>query len=178
MLSKLRKITCILIIIFLFTQPILAQSSATIIVDPNTRYQTITGWEAGEQAGQDFPGFPQFSDTLFTQAVNDLGISRFRLAIRSGLEHTQDNYTIWKGKGSPTSGVEYDTWRCIRTSTVNDNSDPNSINWNGFHFAELDNSIQKVVLPMKQKLEARGEKLYINWRKPRWESIENKRNGS
>jgi len=36
------------------------------------------------------------------------------------------------------------------------------INPAGFHFSALDSSVVRVVLPMKQRLEARGERLFVN----------------
>jgi hypothetical protein len=45
---------------------------------------------------------------------------------------------------------------------VNDNADPHVINWSGFDFSELDANIEQAVLPLKRRLEARGEKLYVN----------------
>ncbi|MGH7447805.1 MAG: hypothetical protein ACRELT_09620, partial [Longimicrobiales bacterium] len=53
-------------------------------------------------------------------------------------------------------------WRCHRWLTVNDNDDPAVINWDGFQFHQLDEAIETVVLPMRERLEARGERLYVN----------------
>jgi hypothetical protein len=50
----------------------------------------------------------------------------------------------------------------MRYPTVNDNDDPNSINWSGFDFSELDTSVDTIVLPLNQRIEARGERLFIN----------------
>jgi hypothetical protein len=59
-----------------------AADHTLITLNPQTTYQTMTGWEATGQAGQtDIPAFPQYKDTLFEQAVNDLGINRLRLEI-------------------------------------------------------------------------------------------------
>jgi hypothetical protein len=133
-------------------------SQAVITLHPDTTYQTITGWEAVAQAGhEDSPAFPVYADSLFDLAANDLGINRIRLEVRSGAEHSKD---LW----SETRAGQLDraTIRCIRYSTVNDDDDPFHINWNGFHFAELDHALENVVLPMKQQLERRGETLFLN----------------
>ena len=42
----------------------------------------MIGWEAVAQAGQrDCPGFNQYKNDLFDQAVNDLGINRLRVEV-------------------------------------------------------------------------------------------------
>ncbi len=122
---------------------------AVITLNPGVKYQTITGWEAVAQAGQfDCPGFSQYSDKLFDQVVNDLGINRIRLEIQSGAENTPAYWTGHLGQ--------------LRFATVNDNNDPAEINWAGFQFDAFDQTVEQVVLPLKQRLEARGERLFIN----------------
>lgn len=70
---------------------------ATITIDPSVSYQTMVGWEAVAQAGQIAevgtvtnrsnvnPAFPNYKNPLFDSAVNDLGLNRLRLELRSGL---------------------------------------------------------------------------------------------
>ena len=128
-----------------------------IVVNPAVRYQTISGWEATGNAGAGSPAFPLVRQQLFDMAVNDVGINRVRLQLRSGIENTQD-YNALHDAGQ----IDDATWRCVRYATVNDNSDPNSINPGGFHFSSLDFAVDNVILPLKQRLEARGEKLFIN----------------
>jgi O-glycosyl hydrolase len=54
--------------------------SATITVRPSVMYQTMAGWEAHAQSGETASSsFNSYKDSLFNQAVNDLGISRLRL---------------------------------------------------------------------------------------------------
>jgi hypothetical protein len=138
------------------TYPVL--SGDVITVDSITTYQAITGWEATAWAGQDgVEAFPNYRDELYNQAVNDLGINRVRLEVRSGVENDQDYWTMHQ-----TAAIDYDTWRSVRYSTIDDNGDPDVIDWNGFHFSELDNTVDEVVLPLKTLVEANGEKLYIN----------------
>jgi hypothetical protein len=129
----------------------------TITINPAVTHQTMVGWEATAFSMQADPSFPLFKDTLFDQAVADFGINRVRLEIRSGSENSQSNWLLYS-QGSMTSAE----WRCRRYSTVNDNNDPNTINAAGFHFNELDDTVDKVVLPLKQRLAAQGEQLYIN----------------
>jgi O-glycosyl hydrolase len=133
------------------------QAAGTITLDPATTYQSMTGWEATAWASQDSPAFPNFRDTLFDQAVNDVGINRLRVEVRSGAENSQDYWTQYQ-----TGAIDYATWRSVRYSTVNDNDDPDAIDWNGFHFSELDDVIEQIVIPFKQRVEANGDHLYIN----------------
>jgi hypothetical protein len=117
----------------------------------------MTGWEAHAQAGFENKDFQLYDDSLFSMAVNDLGINRLRLEIKSGAENTKDYYALWRA-----GAISDSTWKCVRFATVNDNSDPNVINLAGFKFSALDTIVQNVVLPMRQRLAARGERLYLN----------------
>ena len=146
----------------------LQQGSTTITLDPNTTYQTFQNWEATDFNGNiDLPEFgiygfnppvmQQYKDVLADMAVNDLGINRVRLEIMSGAENPSDSYTSYIN-----GQVDRTAWKADRAKPTNDNNDPNNINWNGFQFSFLDHKIDTVVLPLKQKLEANGEELYIN----------------
>jgi len=134
-----------------------AARTATITVDTTAQFQTMTGWEAVAQAGHEEPTFTVFADTLFDLAVNDLGLNRLRLEVRSGSEHTRDYWV--EGRAGTLTG---DARRCARYETVNDNDDPRVIAPAGFRFTELDSTVQKVVLPIRRRIEARGERLFLN----------------
>lgn len=130
---------------------------ATITLSPATTHQTITGWEATAFAGEPSPAFERYRDALFDAVVDDLGINRLRVEVRSGAESRQDHWSMYRrGEGS------YAAWRAVRYSTVNDNGDPSAIDWSGFQFAELDWIVRNVVLPIKKRIEANGERLFIN----------------
>ena len=130
----------------------------TITVDPAQIYQTISGWEMVAFALEpDNPAFPNFKDTLFDLAVHDAGINRIRLEIRSGSENSSDNWSAYQN-----GSIEYQTWRSRRYATVNDNADPDIIDWSGFHFSEMDNTIERIVNPLRAVLEADGDRLYVN----------------
>lgn len=129
--------------------------SVVITVDTLTRFQTMDGWEATAQAAQGNPTFPQWQSSLFDQAVNDLGINRLRVEVYAGVENPVDWFV------SEVDG-ESQTARCNHWNTVNDNDDPNVIDPAGFHFSQVDSEIVKVALPLKQRLEARGEHLFVN----------------
>ncbi|MCL4849900.1 MAG: hypothetical protein KJZ78_00780, partial [Bryobacteraceae bacterium] len=96
-------------------------SGSTITVYPAITYQTMVGWEATDQSGQtECSGFNSYKNTLFNQAVNDLGINRIRLEVRA------------KSDG--------------RT----------------FDLADLDSRVNQIILPIRQHLSNRGEKLFLN----------------
>ena len=120
---------------------------ATVTIDTLARFQIMTGWEAHAQSGESNPQFREFRDPLFDQAVKDVGINRLRVEIRAGAENRVD-FTL----------ATSDSEKCNRWDTVNDNDDPRVINPAGFHFTALDSTIVRVVLAMKQRLEARGER--------------------
>ncbi|CAN5569549.1 hypothetical protein BH10CHL1_BH10CHL1_40060 [soil metagenome] len=141
---------------------------AIINLNPKTTYQTFNDWEATDYNGN--VGFPEigiygfnppvmnlYKDQLADLAVNDLGINRVRLEIYSGDENTADYYSPFV-----TGQASFDEWKAHRQKPINDNNDPNVINQNGFYFAFLDHKVDTAVLPLKQQLEAKGERLYIN----------------
>jgi len=118
-------------------------SGNTIVLNPSVKYQTISGWEGAVLASiSDFQGLSDAQlSSLLALAVDDLGLTRARLAIRSGAEN-------------PNGGTGYDI--------VNDNSDPFVINPNGFKFTTLDYQIDRFIVPLRQRAQARGESFYVN----------------
>jgi len=129
-----------------------------IALDADTRHQTITGWEVVADAQQDYsPAWDNYKDELFDLAVNDLGITRVRLEVRSGVENDQDYWAMWRN--GQISNAE---WRSRRYSTLNDNGDANVIDSSRFHFSELDSIVTKVVLPLRDRVVANGWPFQIN----------------
>ena len=127
-------------IVFVFVS--IASSQSVIEVDPTETYQTITGWEAGGYAWDEplhSQSFPLFMDDLADQAVNDLGINRIRLVIRGGAENPTD-YGMQYFNGHITEG-QYIHNPGYVSQIINDNDDPNVINWSGFHFSFIDHKI-------------------------------------
>jgi hypothetical protein len=59
------------------------QATNCVTVNDTTPHQTMRGWEATAQAGQATPQFTNYGNTLFDRAVNELGISRLRVEVRS-----------------------------------------------------------------------------------------------
>lgn len=130
----------------------------TVTIDPSEKYQTIHGWEALADAGQfeEKEAFEHGKATLFELAAGT-GINRLRVEVRSGVENKTNYFQQWQ-----IGQIPHQDFRNNRYVIQNDNSDPRSIDWSGFHFSELDGIIEQVVIPFKQALEARGKSLYIN----------------
>lgn len=133
---------------------------ADVTIDTTLRFQTIVGgWEAVAQGChlECLEQFSEYADELLDMAVEEVGLTRLRLEVRSGVENPEDP------AGRFLSGeIGFQEWKEQWYDIVNDNGDPNSVDPSGFQFTELDATVEDIVLPMKQRLEARGEELYVN----------------
>jgi hypothetical protein len=139
-----------------------APAVTRITVDPAVRYQTISGWEVDsylrEGSEKDAAAAEHFKTEVYDRAVGEVGINRMRIDIRSGVEGGAAE--AWRRLNS--GQIDYESWKPRRYATINDNADPYVIRWAGFDFAEFDARIEQGVLPLKARLEARGEKLFVN----------------
>jgi hypothetical protein len=135
-----------------------------ITLDPAVRYQTMRGWEVnGSISLPCQPNAAQLRDAVVRAAIHDVGINRLRVEIRSGAENPAPNWRRFVDGGCREGDdPSYQAWRANRYATVNDNADPRVIDWTGFNFAELDWSIEHVVLPFRRELELTGEELFVN----------------
>ena len=138
-------------------------AQAIINLDPGVTHQTMSGWEVTAFiASPNEPALPHMKDRILDMAVQDIGINRVRLEVRSGVENTVDSWQEFADAGFPEPNDPlYLRWRHNRYATVNDNADT-SINWDGFHFSELDWTVENIVLPLRERLAAQGEELYVN----------------
>lgn len=136
-----------------------AQGQAIITVNPAEHHQIMRGWEVTtDMTDDDHPdAVPLYRDKLYDMAIDEVGINRIRLEVRSGAENTDRAWTRFN-----SGEITYQEWRPMRYQTVNDNDDPATIDWAGFDFSELDDNVETVVLPLKRRIEARGERLFIN----------------
>lgn len=124
----------------------------------DVKHQTMDGWEVTDQAGQLYsPAWNNYKNPLLDQAVNDLGINRVRVEIFSNTENPTDYFTQWR-----TGQITESQYNDKRFEIINDNSNASSINPNGFKWAQIDHSIDNLVLPLRQRLQARGESLWIS----------------
>lgn len=134
-------------------------ASAAIEVFPDVTYQTMTGWEGTAQIGEaecNPQSFALYRQEVLDRLVNELGINRVRIHVRSGHENPVDYYTTFRN-----SHIVSD-WNPHRYESVNDNNDPRVANLAGFQFAELDHKVEVIIEPMRAALQARGERLYVN----------------
>lgn len=143
--------------------PIQGAATGDIMVDPRTVYQQIVGWEATSWIGQwacagSYPTtlFENYRDAALDSAVA-LGLNRVKIPFRSGAERPDDRFAEFVAGAIPAQD-----WNATRYVAINDNDDPRSINPAGFSFSEIDLAIDRVVQPLRQRLMARGEQLYVN----------------
>jgi len=134
-----------------------------IKLNPAITYQRIAGWEATAQAGQlDTAGgglsaaFVKYKDRLFDLAVNDLGINRLRVELRSGSENPRDYFTEFLDRR-----ISYSEWKRHWYEKINDNADPSVIEPRGFQFSEVDHIMDHIIVPIQHRLAARGERLSV-----------------
>lgn len=129
-----------------------------ISLNPATVYQTMSGWEVTGEAGQlHSPAWNNYKNALLDQAVNDLGINRIRAEIKSGIENPTDYYAQWRA-----GVINESQYNSKRYEIINDNSNPNTVNPNGFKWTQLDAIFDDLVIPLKQRLSARGENLWVS----------------
>ena len=135
-----------------------------VTVDPSTTYQVMEGWETTARLWeydklQDRynPGWLAYSDQILDRLVNELGINRIRLGVGSGFENPVDYWTKFEN-----GTIGYKEFRRHFYEKINDDPDPRHLNPAGFQFSAMDYQVEKILLPMKRRLEARGERLFIN----------------
>ena len=135
-------------------------SNGTINVNGAQQFQTMTGWEALQEIGQaecDPRAYQTYRLPLLDRAANEIGVNRIRLGLRNGYENPVDYFTQFK------SGLlTFNDWKTHWFQVVNDNADPFVINPAGFNWGYLDYTIEQLVLPLKQRLLARGDNLWLN----------------
>jgi hypothetical protein len=134
-------------------------TGAFIDVYPEVTYQEMTGWEGTAQIGEvecNPTAFTIYRQEVVDRLVNELGINRVRLHVRSGHENPQDFYTTYRNSHQSSD------WNPHRYQSVNDNDDPRVARTAGFQFAEIDHKVEVIIQPMQAALAARGERLFVN----------------
>jgi hypothetical protein len=138
--------------------PLPSPTGNSIVLNPSIQYQVMGGWEATGEAAQFYSAaWNNYKTALVDQAVNDLGLNRLRVEVTSGAENPVDYFAQWRA-----GQISESTYNSKRYEIVNDDSDPNSINASGFKWSQLDATIDGLVVPMRQRLQARGETLWVN----------------
>ena len=140
---------------------------ATITIDASKRFQIMSGWEVvargweydkdGNRFDGDWFRDTALHDTIMDALIDDAGINRVRIELRTGAENPVDYWSMFE-KGE----ISYEEMKRHFYHKVQDNSDPRAADPGGFQFSFLDFQVEQVIKPMAERLEARGEKLYIN----------------
>ena len=135
-----------------------------IRVDPAITHQVMNGWETtgraweyDKQGDRYDPSWLAVSDQIFDRMANELGINRFRLGVGSGFENPVDYWSKFE-----SGEIGYKEFRRHFYEKINDDPDPQHLNPAGVHFSAMDYQVEKMLLPLKRRLEAKGERLFIN----------------
>lgn len=143
----------------------LPPSGNRVTVVPTVSYQTMKGWQVSGDTGIiefiNSANHPTWTDGSLDDNVA-LGINYPRIGIHSGMAETNnDRYGAFLANGQDKGvGNGVALWQAVKDNwriPVNDNSDPNVINPNGFKWSMIDQQMDKIIVPMKAKLAARGE---------------------
>jgi hypothetical protein len=129
-------------------------------VFPDRTYQTISGWESAASVGEfdcHPEAFRRYVPEVLSRAVNELGITRVRLGLRTGAESSRNPMPDFLAGRLP-----YRDWRATWFVAENDNDDPFVADSTRFHWDFLDRIVETVVLPLRERLSARGEQLFVN----------------
>lgn len=138
--------------------------TSRISIDHNRPGQVLAGWEVT-------PRFWEFDkannrydaswltsrDAIVQKLVDEAGITRVRVELRSGVENPVDYWTQFvNGQLSYTAGRDH------YYEKINDNSNPAVANAAGFQWSSFDYYIENFVLPMRSRMAARNETLSVN----------------
>ena len=129
-------------------------------ISPRITFQRVSGWEAAAQLGEvdcNPEAYRRYRDEVVDRAVNELGLTRLRLDLRSGVESDTDTWPAYLSRS-----LSYPQWRDTWFVPKNDNSDPRVADPAGFQWGRFDHNVIEVVLPIRNALAARGERLYLN----------------
>lgn len=141
-----------------------APRASVIVVDADTRYQTIDGWAymprmwEEDKPNNRFDGsFEPYTGAVARFLVEDVGLNAVRVEIQSGMENPNNGWGEFYSGRMPHRDFENQ-----RFEKFNDNDDPYVENPDGFQFQQFDWRLETMVLPVKRALNARGETLYVN----------------
>lgn len=163
MFSNLQKPLLALAMLLVFPFSALAQP-VEVTVDQTKRYQTMSGWEVtvyltqfGKAQNRFDPTWHQFQDQILDTLVDEVGVNRVRLELRSNTENSTPYWAQFESGEISQKDMQRHFYH-----KVNDNSDPFKADPAGFQFDEVDYQVERVLLPMAKRLQAKGEKLYVN----------------
>jgi hypothetical protein len=114
-------------------------------------------WEQNKVANRYDGSWLDSREEIVAALVDDVGINRIRIEVRSGMENTTDYWAQFVA-----GELTYEQFKMFYYQKVNDNDDPRVTDHDGFHWSQLDFFVQNLLLPMQARLQARGERLFIN----------------
>lgn len=135
-----------------------------VVLDHERRHQTMTGWEVTARVWEYDKEADRFDgswiahrDRLAGILVDDLGIDRIRIEVRSGAENPMDWWSRFE-----SGEIGYEAVKAHFYEKINDNADPELAEPGRFQFSHLDFQVREILLPLRRALEARGGELKVN----------------
>ncbi len=135
-------------------------SAGTVTVHGAQQFQTMTGWEAQAGIGQaecDPRAYEVYKHEVIARAADEVGINRIRVGLRNGFENPVDHFARLQA-----GQLTFDQWKVFWFQVVNDNSDPFSMNPAGYNWGYLDYVMDDLVVPLRQRLAARGAGFWLS----------------
>lgn len=140
------------------------QSPAKLTIDTGERHQMMAGWEVTARVWEFDKDNDRFDgswlaqrDELATMLVDEAGIDRLRLEIKSGIENPGDYWSLFAA-----GRLSYTAYKEHFYEKINDNDDPMVLDPARVQFSDLDWRVENIVLPVRKRLEARGRRLRLN----------------
>lgn len=134
---------------------VMSARADSIAVDASTRFQTMTGWEVharGWELDKISNGYDAtwrtYCALVAQRMVNELGINRLQIPLRSGWANPVDYWTSFTNRQLTYAQLTSHWYETIRPGP--------------YQFAEFDFYVETMLLPMQQQLAARGERLHVN----------------
>lgn len=141
-----------------------SQPEAHLVIDMREHHQIMDGWEVTARAWEFDKANDRFDgswlaqrDELAAMLVDQAGINRVRLEIKSGIENPVDYWALFA-----TGKIGYRQYKEHFYEKINDDGDPASLNTAGIQFSDLDWHVENIVQPAKKRLEASGKQLHVN----------------
>jgi hypothetical protein len=138
-------------------------AEAAVTVDVTQTHQTMRGWEVtarawetNKQEDRFDSGWERYREEIAERLVNELGINRIRIEVKSGIENPVDYWARFRD-----GRIGYREYVRHYYEKINDNDDPLAANPAGFQFSMLDYQVEQMLLPMRRRIEANGEKLFV-----------------
>ena len=123
--------------------------TATVKIDTRLRFQTIEAWEATAKAWEFNKDTDRFDgswlpirDRILRGLIDEGGITRLRLELRSGAENPVDYWSLFR-----SGRIGNEQLRSHFYEKINDNADPRTLNDAGVQFSDLDFRVENFVLP-------------------------------